>query len=152
MDIEQVIMVIFILFFPVILSFFIIAICILIDKWIDLVFYPFEILRDKIDNHRLQKDLLKDKEKKDSTKSKRMMNNNIRQEDKQKVLDYRCKHKRCRYCKYYFYPYVPYEVKLTSSVPPECYIKDKKIYPYFLGFKTLAGCMCKEFGVDGNRL
>lgn len=68
MDIEQVIMVIFILFFPVILSFFIIAICILIDKWIDFVFYPFEILRDKIDNHRLQKDLLKDKEKKDSTK------------------------------------------------------------------------------------
>ena len=96
--------------------------------------------------------MLKDKEKKDSTKSKRMMNNNIRQEDRQKALDYRRKHKRCRYCKYYFYPYVPYEVKLTSSVPPECYIKDKKIYSYFLGFKTLAGCMCKEFGVDGNRL
>ena len=57
MNIEQVIMVIFILFFPVILSFFIIAICILIDKWIDLVFYPFEILRDKIDNYRQRKDL-----------------------------------------------------------------------------------------------
>ena len=149
MNIKQVITVVFILFFPVILSFFIIAICVLIDKWIDLVFYPFEILRDKIDNYRLQKDLLKDKEKKNSTK--RTMDN-MRQEDKQKIFDYRRKHQRCRYCKYYFYPYVPHELKLTSAVPPECYIKDKKVYPYFLGFKTLAGCTCKEFGVDGNRL
>jgi len=43
---------------------------------------------------------------------------------------------------------VPHEVKLTGFVPPECAIKDKHIYPYILGFKTLAGCMCKEFGVD----
>lgn len=69
-------------------------------------------------------------------------------DDKLKILNYRRKHKRCRYCKYYFYPYVPQEL----TVPPECAIKDKRIYPYLLGFRTLAGCMCKEFGVDENRL
>jgi hypothetical protein len=47
---------------------------------------------------------------------------------------------------------VPHELKFTSTVPPECAIKDKRIYPYILGFKTLAGCMYKEFGVDENRL
>lgn len=74
------------------------------------------------------------------------------EDDKLKILNYRRKHKRCRYCKYYFYPYVPHELKLTSTFPPECAVKDKKIYPFILGFKTLAGCMCKEFGVDENRL
>lgn len=76
----------------------------------------------------------------------------MKQDDKQKVFDYRCKHKRCRYCKYFFYPCVPLEIKLTYTVPPECYIKDKIVYPYFFGFNTLAGCMCKEFGVDRDRL
>lgn len=74
------------------------------------------------------------------------------EDDKLKILSYRRKYKRCRYCKYYFYPYVPHELKLTSTVFPECAIKDKWIYPYILGFRTLAGCMCKEFGVDENRL
>lgn len=74
------------------------------------------------------------------------------EDDKAKIINYRRKHKRCRYCKYYFYPYVPHELKLSSTVHPECAIKDKQIYPYILGFKTLAGCMCKEFGVDGDRL
>ena len=72
--------------------------------------------------------------------------------DKLKTLNYRRRHKRCRYCKYYFYSYVPHEVKLTGFVPPECAIKDKHIYLYILGFKTLAGCMCKEFGVDEKQI
>ena len=52
------------------------------------------------------------------------------EDDKLKILSYRRKHKRCRYCKYYFYPYVPHELKLTSTFPPECAVKDKKIYPF----------------------
>lgn len=74
------------------------------------------------------------------------------EDDKLKILSYRRKHQRCRYCKYYFYPYVSHELKLTSTVSPECAIKDKRIYPYILSLKTLAGCMCKEFGVDEDRL
>ena len=74
------------------------------------------------------------------------------EDDKLKILSYRRKHQCCRYCKYYFYPYVPHELKMTSTVPPECAIKDKRIYLFILGFKTLAGCMCKEFGVDENKL
>lgn len=74
------------------------------------------------------------------------------EDDKLKILSYRRKHQRCRYCKYYFYLYVSHELKLTSTVSPECAIKDKRIYPYILSLKTLAGCMCKEFGVDENRL
>lgn len=28
-----------------------------IDKWVDIIFYPFEIIRDKIDNYRQKRDL-----------------------------------------------------------------------------------------------
>lgn len=60
------------------------------------------------------------------------------EDDKLKILSYLRKHQRCRYCKYYFYPYVPHELKLTSTVPPECVVKDKKIYPFILGFKNIS--------------
>lgn len=43
--------------FPILLCLAIIAACIIIDKWVDIIFYPFEILRDKIDNYRQQRDL-----------------------------------------------------------------------------------------------
>ena len=69
-------------------------------------------------------------------------------DDKLKILNYRRKHPRCRYCKYHFYPHVPPVI----TVFPKCTIKDKRIYPYISGFRTLAGCTCKEFGVDENRL
>lgn len=42
---------------PILLCLAIIAACIIIDKWIDIIFYHFEILRDKIDNYRQRKDL-----------------------------------------------------------------------------------------------
>ena len=42
---------------PILLCLAIIAACIIIDKQIDIIFYPFEILRDKIDNYRQRKDL-----------------------------------------------------------------------------------------------
>lgn len=74
------------------------------------------------------------------------------EDDKLKVLSYRCKHPRCRYCKYHFYPHVPFDLKLVITVLPKCAIKDKRIHPYILGFRTLAGRMCKEFGVDEDRL
>jgi len=55
--IGQIVVLILILMFPILLCLAIIAACIIIDKWVDIIFYPFEILRDKIDNYRQQRDL-----------------------------------------------------------------------------------------------
>ena len=55
--IGQIVILILVLMSPILLSLAIIAACIIIDKWIDIIFYPFEILRDKIDNYRQRKDL-----------------------------------------------------------------------------------------------
>lgn len=73
-------------------------------------------------------------------------------DDKAKILNYRRKHQRCRYCKYHSYLHVPHWVKLSGAVPPECILTRKSIHPYFLGFNTLAGWKCEEFGVDEDRL
>lgn len=55
--IGQIVILILVLMSPILLCLAIIAACIIIDKWIDIIFYPFEILRDKIDNDRQRKDL-----------------------------------------------------------------------------------------------
>lgn len=55
--IGQIVVLILVLLSPILLCLAIIAACIIIDKWVDIVFYPFEILRDKIDNYRQQRDL-----------------------------------------------------------------------------------------------
>lgn len=55
--IGQIVILILMLMSPILLCLAIIAACIIIDKWIDIIFYPFEILRDKIDNYRQRKDL-----------------------------------------------------------------------------------------------
>lgn len=55
--IGQIVILILVLMSPILLCLSIIAACIIIDKWIDIIFYPFEILRDKIDNYRQRKDL-----------------------------------------------------------------------------------------------
>nr|DAG95984.1 MAG TPA: Protein of unknown function (DUF4014) [Herelleviridae sp.] len=55
--IGQIVILILVLMSPILLCLAIIAACIIIDKWIDTIFYPFEILRDKIDNYRQRKDL-----------------------------------------------------------------------------------------------
>lgn len=55
--IRQIVILILVLMSPILLCLAIIAACIIIDKWIDIIFYPFEILRDKIDNYRQRKDL-----------------------------------------------------------------------------------------------
>lgn len=55
--IGQIVILILVLMSPILLCFAIIVACIIIDKWIDIIFYPFEILRDKIDNYRQRKDL-----------------------------------------------------------------------------------------------
>lgn len=55
--IGQIVILILVLMSPILLCLTIIAACIIIDKWIDIIFYPFEILRDKIDNYRQRKDL-----------------------------------------------------------------------------------------------
>lgn len=55
--IGQIVVLILILMFPILLCLAIIAACIIIDKWVDIIFYPFEILRDKIDNYRQKRDL-----------------------------------------------------------------------------------------------
>lgn len=55
--IGQIIVLILVLLSPILLCLCIIAAYIIIDKWVDIVFYPFEILRDKIDNYRQQRDL-----------------------------------------------------------------------------------------------
>lgn len=50
--IEHVIALIAILFSPILLCFVVIAAYIIIDKWVNIVFYPFEILRDKIEKYK----------------------------------------------------------------------------------------------------
>lgn len=55
--IGQIIVLILVLLSPILLCLAIIAACIIIDKWVDIIFYPFEILRDKIDNYRQKRDL-----------------------------------------------------------------------------------------------
>ena len=50
--IGQIVVLILILMFPIILCLGIIAAYIIIDKWVDIIFYPFEILRDKFDEYK----------------------------------------------------------------------------------------------------
>lgn len=50
--IEHVIALIAILFSPILLCFVVIAAYIIIDKWVDIVFYPFEIFHDKIEKYK----------------------------------------------------------------------------------------------------
>ena len=55
--IGQIVVLILILMFPILLCLAIIAAYIIIYKWVDIIFYPFEIIRDKIDNYRQKRDL-----------------------------------------------------------------------------------------------
>ena len=55
--IGQIIVLILALLSPILLCLAIIMACIIIDKWVDIIFYPFKIIRDKIDNYRQQRDL-----------------------------------------------------------------------------------------------
>lgn len=50
--IGQIVILILVLMSPILLCLAVIAACIIIDKWIDIIFCPFEILHDKIDNYR----------------------------------------------------------------------------------------------------
>lgn len=55
--IGQIIVLILVLLSPILLCLAIIMAYIIIDKWVDIIFYPFEIIRDKIDNYRQKRDL-----------------------------------------------------------------------------------------------
>lgn len=55
--IGQIIVLILVLLSPILLCLAIIMAYIIIDKWVDIIFYPFEIIRDKIDNYRRKRDL-----------------------------------------------------------------------------------------------
>ena len=55
--IGQIIVLILALLSPILLCLAIIMAYIIIDKWVDIIFYPFEIIRDKIDNYRQKRDL-----------------------------------------------------------------------------------------------
>ena len=55
--IGQIIVLILVLLSPILLCLAVIAAYIIIDKWVDIIFYPFEIIRDKIDNYRQKRDL-----------------------------------------------------------------------------------------------
>ena len=55
--IGQIIVLILVLLSPIPLCLAIIMAYIIIDKWVDIIFYPFEIIRDKIDNYRQKRDL-----------------------------------------------------------------------------------------------
>lgn len=50
--IGQIVVLILILMFPILLYLGIIAAYIIIDKWVDIIFYPFEILCDKFDEYK----------------------------------------------------------------------------------------------------
>lgn len=59
-----------------------------------------------------------------------------------KILEYRIKHPRCKYCKY-FYIFSP--KGLFSYIElPECKLKDKYLYFYF-GLRDIRGIFCKYF-------
>lgn len=55
--IGQIIVLILVLLSSILLCLAIIMAYIIIDKWVDIIFYPFEIIRDKIDNYRQKRDL-----------------------------------------------------------------------------------------------
>lgn len=55
--IGQIIVFILVLLSPILLCLAIIMAYIIIDKWVDIIFYPFEIIHDKIDNYRQKRDL-----------------------------------------------------------------------------------------------
>lgn len=59
-----------------------------------------------------------------------------------RIIDYRKKHPRCRYCKYKHYV----EHVYIGIFYNECILKDKIINNY-LG---IAGIFCKWFEVNGN--
>ena len=55
--IGQIIVLILVLLPPILLCLVIIMAYIIIDKWVDIIFYPFEIIRNKVDNYRQKRDL-----------------------------------------------------------------------------------------------
>ena len=55
--IGQIIVLILVLLSPILLCLVIIMAYIIIDKWVDIIFYPFEIIRNKVDNYRQKRDL-----------------------------------------------------------------------------------------------
>ena len=55
--IGQIIVLILVLLSPILLCLAIIMAYIIIDKWVDIILYPFEIIHDKIDNYRQKRDL-----------------------------------------------------------------------------------------------
>ena len=64
-----------------------------------------------------------------------------------KIISYRSKHPRCRYCKYSKYVTIP--VLLWDSCDyHECVLKDKIIKHWF--YDSIAGMFCKYFEVNYN--
>lgn len=55
--IGQIIVLILVLLSPILLCLVIIMAYIIIDKLVDIIFYPFEIIRNKVDNYRQKRDL-----------------------------------------------------------------------------------------------
>lgn len=55
--IGQIIALILALLSPILLCLAVIAAYIIIDEWGDIIFYPFEIIHDKVDNYRQKRDL-----------------------------------------------------------------------------------------------
>lgn len=55
--IGQIIVLILVLLSPILLCLVIIMAYIIIDKWVDIIFYSFEIIRNKVDNYRQKRDL-----------------------------------------------------------------------------------------------
>lgn len=55
--IGQIIVLMLVLLSPILLCLVIIMAYIIIDKWVDIIFYPFEIIRDKVDNYRQKRNL-----------------------------------------------------------------------------------------------
>lgn len=61
-----------------------------------------------------------------------------------KIISYRSKHPRCRYCKYKHYVNHEY----IGIFYNECILKDKIIKHWFYG--SIAGIFCKYFEVNYN--
>lgn len=59
-------------------------------------------------------------------------------------LEYRNKHRRCRYCQYCYIQEIPHH--LTASIKWKCKVKDKTLdFNYLCGYR---GMFCKVFKAE----
>lgn len=68
-----------------------------------------------------------------------------------KIISYRSKHPRCRYCKYLTLSKVPVACPTYISILYKCSLKDKFLYNDLSGIlRKIKGMRCKWFEVNSD--